>query len=220
MWTMFKQKIIWILALILLGQACVYIYQNFIADTKYQANFGILLSNKENSNTASSQSEVQSNIQLLNTYSSVLTSEKILSDVKNEANVQLTTEAIAKKLTVTSDTNSLAFHFTYETTDKKEADKISQAYITVIQKDFPALFPNNTATILDQPTTAKVKLGFTNYILVFLITLLFSFISLLILCMKDRSIKTKEQLIDLGVTYIGDIPRIEEVHVKARGENS
>ncbi|EUJ30963.1 capsular polysaccharide biosynthesis protein Cap5A [Listeria floridensis FSL S10-1187] len=218
LWSTFKKNLIWIILFIVIAQGCLFLYQKYFSVTEYKADMEILL-NVDQSKGTVSQDGVRNNIQLINTFSSVLKTGKIMDEVKKDAKLEdKNSQDLIKHLTITSGENSLVFNIAYQTRYKDEVTKISNSYIKIVQSEIPKLFPGSTVTALEIPKTEKVTQGIINYIITFLVTIVLSFVFILVLTTMDRTVKTKEQLIDLGMTYIGDIPIFTDKLMQSKGD--
>ena len=77
----------------------------FFLDEEYQATTQVLVNQKESDSQMMAQ-EVQSNIQLVNTYSEIVKSPRILDKVSKELNRKYSTSELSSMLTVTNQAES------------------------------------------------------------------------------------------------------------------
>ncbi|WP_244964403.1 YveK family protein [Listeria aquatica] len=126
--TTIRQNLIWILLFIMVAQACVYMYQNYYVPKQYSAETEVLV-NVESDKENLQQEGIRNNIQLINTFSSVLKSERIMEEVAEDIHTEKSPSVLRKNLTMSSDQNSLVFKFNYQSTNEKEVEEISHSYI-------------------------------------------------------------------------------------------
>lgn len=217
LWETLKKNIIWIMLFIIIAQGCLFLYQKYAIVPEYNAQAEILVS--ENKSTdAKSVEDVSNNIQLINTYTAVLKSSKIMDIVKKEGNFDKETKDLLQNLTVTSDEKSLVFNITYSGIDKAEVKSISKLYVQTVQKELPKLFTKNSITVLENPETEITQQGYSNNVITLLVSMILSILFILIRCAMDKRVKTKEQLTRMGLIYLGDIPMMTNKSVGQKGE--
>ncbi|MDN5830230.1 MAG: Wzz/FepE/Etk N-terminal domain-containing protein, partial [Staphylococcus equorum] len=77
----------------------------FFLDSKYQASTQVLVNQKESDSQMMAQ-EVQSNIQLVNTYAEIVKSPRIIDKVSKELDGKYSSDEINKILTVSNEADS------------------------------------------------------------------------------------------------------------------
>lgn len=123
------------------------IFSFFIITPVYQVSTQILVNRStvgENFNT----NEVQTNIQLINTYSGIITSPRILDIVSEELNGKYTTAELKGKVTVQSEDNSQILGVVVEDPDPNEAAKIANKIGEVFQREVVKIMNVDNVNIL------------------------------------------------------------------------
>ena len=129
----------------------------FLMKPKYEANTQVLVNQKESNEQYRAQ-EVQSNIQLVNTYSEILKSPRILEDVaKKDKN--LSASEIGNMLTVTKQADSQILNVSVENHSKADAERIANEIVSVFSKDMPKIMDIDNVSILSKAdgTASKVS---------------------------------------------------------------
>lgn len=119
----------------------------FLITPVYQVSTQILVNRStvgENFNT----NEVQTNIQLINTYSGIITSPRILDIVSDEMDGKYTTADLKNKVTVQSQDNSQILTVVVEDPDPKEAVAIANKVGNVFQKEVKKIMNVDNVNIL------------------------------------------------------------------------
>ncbi|WP_033827553.1 YveK family protein [Bacillus andreraoultii] len=119
----------------------------FLITPVYQVSTQILVNRStvgENFNT----NEVQTNIQLINTYSGIITSPRILDIVSDEMDGKYTTADLKDKVTVQSQDNSQILTVVVEDPDPKEAVAIANKVGNVFQKEVKKIMNVDNVNIL------------------------------------------------------------------------
>ncbi|WP_232057805.1 YveK family protein [Listeria sp. PSOL-1] len=205
-----KKNLIWVLLIIMIAQVSVWFYQSFIHVKEYRSEMSLLVNVEQKNDTANLQEGTRNNIQLITTFSSVLKSSKITDLVSAKTKDSQKGKPLAKNLTISSDQNSLVFRISYTDSSKERVDRISQGYLAVVEKEMPKLFKGSTVVALEKPETHLIKQGYIMNLIAFFVSLILAAVLILVLTIMDYTIKTKEQIIKLGVTCLGDIPLIRE----------
>lgn len=206
-----KKNLIWIILIIFIAQMSVWIYQNYIHNNEYQAETSLLINVEQKDNNLYTQEGVRNSIQLITTYSSVLKSSKIMDLVSGEEEIGgKSSKTLANRLTISSDQNSLVFHIAYTDQNQKQAERVSQSYVKVVEKEIPRLFKGSTVIILEKPSVHLVTQGLSMTLIAFFVSILLSAIFIMLVTFMDKTIKTQEQIMNLKITYLGDVPVMKE----------
>ena len=178
---------------------------------KYEANTQVLVNQKESNEQYRAQ-EVQSNIQLVNTYSEILKSPRILEDVaKKDKN--LSASEIGNMLTVTKQADSQILNVSVENHSKADAERIANEIVSVFSKDMPKIMDIDNVSILSKAdgTASKVspnlsqKLSNRTCIRLSTHYCNYHFKELF-----DRRIKTEEDVIrELDIPVLGSIHKLK-----------
>lgn len=183
----------------------------FLMKPKYEANTQVLVNQKESNEQYRAQ-EVQSNIQLVNTYSEILKSPRILEDVaKKDKN--LSASEIGNMLTVTKQADSQILNVSVENHSKADAERIANEIVSVFSKDMPKIMDIDNVSILSKAdgTVSKVSPNLSQNLAIGLVLgLVLTIVIIIFKELFDRRIKTEEDVIrELDIPVLGSIHKLK-----------
>ncbi|KGL42419.1 hypothetical protein BMT55_13025 [Listeria newyorkensis] len=130
----------------LAGMIAMTLYTSYFITPTYQVSTDVLVNQqKEEQVTAS---DVQSNQQFVNTYSVVLTSNRILDQVKYNLELPQSVKQLKQQITVENVNNSQVITIKVTDDDPEEAALIANEVTTVFQKDIKNIVDQQNVTIL------------------------------------------------------------------------
>lgn len=186
----------------------------FVIPKGYSATTQILVTQAKETDNAQS-SEVQANIQMVNTYSVILKSKQLLKEVA-KVYPQYTSNDIAKMMMVTSDSNSQVINLKVNNKDPHVAVDIANTVSSKFVDYTSDLIKSNNVSILSKAYMEdSAKPSSPNHNMHLAIGLLAAlFLSFIIIVLKevfDNTIKTQdeiEQLLKLPI--LGTVNQIEK----------
>lgn len=190
----------------------------FLMTPKYDASTQILVNQSNaNSNTIYQQANtVQTNVQLVNTYSVIINNPSVLNQVIKKLNLDMTASELKGMLTVSTEQNSQVFSLTAETDSPSQSVQIvngvASAFKSQVQKvmnvdNVSILSPANVASSLN-PVKPKTTI---NLAIAFVVGLMMSVGLAFLLDYMDNTIKTEEDIEKiLGLPVLGVISEIKD----------
>lgn len=188
---------------------------NYFIDDKYVAKTQILVYEKKTQplNFNNKVQEIQSNLQLVNTYSEIIKSPRILEKVAKESNVKYEADALAKMLTVTNQTDTQILNVAIQSKDAKEAERIANNVAKTFQKEIPKIMDVNNVSILSNANNTAVQvspkilinaaIGFTSGLVLAIIIMIFRHLT-------DKRIKNETDVKEnLDIPVLGLIQKYE-----------
>lgn len=209
LWKTFKKSFVWLILIVCLALASVYTYSNYVAKPEYTSSFQILLNAEQTDAQAKSSEGVRNNIQLINTFTSVLQSGKIMDLVKEKVKTDDSSAQLSADTKITSNENSLVLTINYTGTDSEKVSEISGAMQSVVSKEIPSIFKGTTVTVLEKSSTPTTPSNNSMYILAIMVGCLLSATLLFVLCSMDTTVQNMEQLETIGLPFLGDIPKFK-----------
>jgi len=183
----------------------------------YQASSQILVNKSENENTLYGSNELQTNIQLINTYNVIIKSPTILQKVINEMDLDLTLEELNDKITVSSADNSQVMNIVVEDESILTAANIANKTAEVFREKVVDIMNVNNVTIL---TKAKITgdespvspNSLLNIVIATVVGLMASVGLAFLLEHLDNTFKTEKDIEKhLGLPVLGVIPTFEGI---------
>ncbi|MBF7016770.1 Wzz/FepE/Etk N-terminal domain-containing protein [Staphylococcus durrellii] len=156
-----KKNIVLLITLPLLFLIISIIVTNYFIDNKYVAKTQLLVYEKQSQplNFNNKVQEIQSNLQLVNTYSEIVKSPRILEKVAKDSNVSYEADALAKMLTVTNQTDTQILNIAIQSKDAKEAELIANNVAKTFQKEIPKIMDVNNVSILSNANNTAIQVS-------------------------------------------------------------
>jgi len=114
----------------------------------YQASTQILINQEKVDTTALNPANIQTDLQLINTYNVIIKSSAILNKVIQELNLSTTSSLLADQITVNSEENSQVVNITVQDQSPKQAVDIANTIASVFQKEVKPLMNVDNVNIL------------------------------------------------------------------------
>ncbi|MDQ0216274.1 capsular polysaccharide biosynthesis protein [Oikeobacillus pervagus] len=186
----------------------------------YQTSTQILVNQSKNEQQLYSTNEVQTNLQLINTYSVIMKSPAILNKVIKELNLEMTTDQLNEKITVQSEKDSQVVNMSVQDEDPKQAALIANKTAEVFQKEIVKIMNIDNVTILAKAVVkddlAPIKPQPTLNIAIAVVVGLMAGVGLAFLLeYLDNTVKTEqdvENLLELPV--LGMVTAIDDQEVR------
>ncbi|PTH22098.1 capsule biosynthesis protein CapA [Staphylococcus arlettae] len=146
----FKNYLLFIIILPLLSLVASIVVTFFLIEDKYVATTQLLINQKEN--THQNVQDIQSNIQLINTYSEIVKSPRILGKVAKELKGQYEADEIKNFLNVTNQANTQVLNISIFHNDKEVAEKLANTVANVFKKEIPKIMKVDNVSLLSSAT--------------------------------------------------------------------
>ncbi|ERH34511.1 capsular polysaccharide biosynthesis protein CapA [Staphylococcus equorum UMC-CNS-924] len=184
----------------------------FFLDSKYQASTQVLVNQKESDSQMMAQ-EVQSNIQLVNTYSEIVKSPRIIDKVSKKLERAYSTSELSSMVSVSNQAESQLLNIAVDSKSKNDSEHIANTVAQVFSEEVPDIMNVDNVSILSEANdTAKQvapKKGINLLVgLVggFLIALIIIFIKEIL----DKRIKSEEDVEnELNIPVLGSIQKFK-----------
>jgi capsular polysaccharide biosynthesis protein len=149
------KKRMWLIAIItLIAMAVSGTISYFVLTPIYSASTQLLVNQAKSEQPAYNPGEIQTNLQLINTYNVIIKSPRILDIVREELDLDMTTDQLNSKITVGSQTDSQVVAITVQDPDPNMAADIANTTANVFEKEISKIMSVNNVSILAQ---AEVK---------------------------------------------------------------
>lgn len=207
----FKTKILWILLAVVLIIVLGNVFTLLTRTPMYQSNTTIVLVGE--SKKEYNQSDSLLNQNLIGTYSQIIKSRKVLSQVIENLDLKMTTKELSNSITTSSVEETEIIQITVENAKAKDAQKITDEVAKVFSKEIKDIYNLENVTIIDKAELAKSPYN-VNYVkdnIVYLVIgIVLSFGVVFVMYYFDTSIKSSDIVEEkLGLTVIGIVPKEE-----------
>lgn len=120
----------------------------------YQSSTQILVNQAKGDQATFQYNEIQTNLQLINTYNVIIKSPAILDKVIDRMNIDESVESLNEKITVNSEKDSQVVNISVQDEDPERAAQIANTIATVFQSEIKQIMNVDNVNIL---STAEVK---------------------------------------------------------------
>lgn len=188
----------------------------FLVTPKFssQAQLVVTLPQTENTNV----NDVNSNLQMINTYKDFIVSDLVLNQVedrlKSDYKVKMTPQEIKNAISVTQNQNSQMFSIITKSTNANQAMYIANTVATIFQENAKDVLNVDRITIISKavvnttPVSPNDKL---NLIIGILLGLIAGIAFALVADLLDRTVKDSKFIIqELEFTILGTVPEVSE----------
>ncbi|WP_270912377.1 Wzz/FepE/Etk N-terminal domain-containing protein [Staphylococcus saprophyticus] len=171
---------------------------------KYSSSTQVLVNQKETDNEMMAQ-QVQSNLQLVNTYSEIIKSPRILDKVSKNLKGKYSSKEISGMLTVSNQAESQILNIAVENESREAASKVANEIANVFSKDVSKIMNVDNVSILSKADTKGKQISpqpFVNSVVSIFLGLIVALILIFLKEMLDKRIKTEEdvaEILDLPV---------------------
>jgi len=211
-----KKRIALIVSITLIAMIISGVVSYFVITPEYKSSTQILVNQAKDSESIYSQNEVQTNIQLINTYSVIIKSAAILNTVRNDLNLDMSVSELNNKITVDSAQNSQVMTVAVTDADPALALEIANKTAEVFEKQIKKLMKVDNVSILpladDQENQSPVSPNPPlNIAIAAVVGLMIGVGLAFLLEYLDNTVKTEqdiEKLLELPV--LGAITTIDE----------
>lgn len=175
---------------------------------KYSSSTQVLVNEKETDNQMMAQ-QVQSNLQLVNTYSEIIKSPRILDKVSKNLNGKYSSKELSGMLTVSNQAESQILNISIENKDQQAASKVANEIANVFSKDVSKIMNVDNVSILSKADNDGSKVSpkpFINAVAGIFLGLIIALIIIFLKEILDKRIKNEEDVEEmLNLPVLGTI---------------
>ncbi|WP_210143600.1 Wzz/FepE/Etk N-terminal domain-containing protein [Staphylococcus sp. GDY8P94P] len=182
----------------------------FFLDEEFQSSTQVLVNQKESDSEMMAQ-EVQSNIQLVNTYSEIVKSPRILDKASKELDRKYSTSELSSMITVTNQAESQLLNIDVVSKSGKDSEVVANKIAEVFSEEVPDIMNVDNVSILStaDDTTKQVEpKAMINLVLGLIIGLVLALIIIFIKEIIDKRIKSEADVeYELEIPVLGSIQK-------------
>ncbi|WP_036189201.1 YveK family protein [Ureibacillus manganicus] len=211
-----KKRILLILSIIVGAMLIAGIISFFFLTPIYQGSTQILVNQQKQDQQTIQQSDIQTNLQLINTYNVIIKSPAILAKVIENLDLDTTPTALTNKISVTNANNSQVVNITVQDENPAFAVDIANTVATVFKEEIPVLMNADNVNILspavlsENPSPVKPN-KMMNIAIAMVIGLMIGVGLAFLLEYLDTTMKTEQDVEDiLGLPILGLVSPIPE----------
>lgn len=144
-----KKRLGLIINSMLVGALITSIYTFFIATPTYSSTTDLIVNRGQtDQSSVIERTEIDTNLQLINTYSDIITRPVILDHVSDELDMDISSAELANKFTVSNEDDSQMFSITVTDENPYDAATIANTTASVFQEQMPEILSVDNVAIL------------------------------------------------------------------------
>lgn len=209
------KKRIWLMVIItVLTTAASFVISFFLIDPTYEAKSTIIIGKVLEEDTKVQYNDVLMYQKLSKTYGEIAKSRLVSDKAVGKLGMNLTTERLMKKITVTPQTDTQIMIISAKDINPEAAKNIANTVSDVFIEEAMRIYPTGSVQVMDyapipkNPVSPNKKL---NVAIAFILGLMISFGIIFLQEYLDNTIKTEEDVEKyLGLPVIGIIPQNDE----------
>jgi capsular polysaccharide biosynthesis protein len=195
----------------------------FILTPVYQSSTQLLVNQTQNNQSLYNENQVQTNLQLVNTYSVIIKSPAVLDLVIKDLNLKMSEGELNQDITVESETNSQVVNITVQNTDPKQAALIANKTAEVFKNQIINIMKVDNVTILAKADVVKKQAPIKprpslNIMIALVVGLMIGIALAFIIDYFNNMIKTEQDVEKaLGLPILGVITTFEDSKETGKG---
>ncbi|WP_239256602.1 YveK family protein [Listeria ilorinensis] len=139
----------WLIGIILVVLGIMFLYVQFLAEPVYQKDVQMLVNQSDQTQGTTKESQsVQADLQMVRTYSAIITSPRILHIVQQKLDHAYTEEELAEMIQVNNSTDSQIITINVESSSPQESANIANQTAKTVQEEIPKIMKVNNVTTL------------------------------------------------------------------------
>jgi len=209
-----KKRLSLIIIITAIATATSGIVSYFLLTPIYQSSTQILVNQSKSEEQIYNYNEVQTNLQLINTYTVVIKSPAILDKVIEKEKLEMSASALNELVTVSSEQNSQVVNISVQNEDAQKAADIANSIAKTFQEEISTIMNVDNVSILTQaqlgedPSPVKPQPAL-NMAIALVVGLMAGVGLAFLLEYLDNTIKTEQDIENqLGLPVLGAITTI------------
>ncbi|MER2295060.1 MAG: Wzz/FepE/Etk N-terminal domain-containing protein [Desemzia incerta] len=215
-----KKRFAMILSLGLVSLIIASVFTFFIATPKYSATTQILVNRTTESAEGIQLNDINTNVQMINTYKDIIKGPVILDQVSQNLNTDLTTNELSEKIEINTQEDSQVFSLTVTDEDPYVSAEIANSVAGIFQDEIGNIMNVDNVTIISEamPNIEQVSPNnVLNMIIGIFIGVVLGVGTAFILEFLDKSVKDERFITEtLAWSTLGNVSEMseEELHAK------
>lgn len=214
-----KKHIFTLLSATIAGVLVSVLVMMFFVTPQYSSQAQLLVNQQQATETAIQYNEIQSNIQLINTYRDIITGHSVLSQVSENLGGNYTPGQLRDAISVTQPQNSQAFYITTTMETPEEAQAVVSEVVSTFESTVSEVYgAEKTSIFVLSPASFnpnKVSPSLVMYALIgAVIGLALSVVAILVIELMDTTIKDNDFLAQQGLINLGQIYELSAKELK------
>jgi capsular polysaccharide biosynthesis protein len=143
-----KKRILLLISIIIVSVSIAIVLSFYVLTPIYEAETQILVNQKANGEDPYSWSQIETDLQLINTYKKIIKSPFILSKVIEELSLDTTPQQLERQITLSSESDSKVVNILVESENLEAAVNIVNVTAEIFKEEIPKLMNVDNINIL------------------------------------------------------------------------
>ena len=209
-WELIKSKVLLIINCTLVFAIAGLVYLAFLNVPMYRSSTSIVLASNSGANNTITTSDVTINKNLVQTYSEIVKSRKVIENVINNLGLNYSYEGLVKNVSVSAISNTEIIKVSVSDVNASTAARITNNIANVFIDEVSSIYNMTNVKVLDEASipTAPYNVNYIKTIGISIIAgIIFSLIIIFLIFYFDNTIKSPEQVeTKTGLPVLGRIP--------------
>lgn len=225
LFSILKKRMGLIINALLLGLLLASVYTFFVATPQYSSTTDLIVNRGQSEQpTAIERAEIDTSLQLINTYRDIITRPVILDHVVNDLDIDISSNALADKFTITNENDSQMFSVTVTNDNPYDAATIANTTAGVFQEQMPEILNVDNVAILSvaEPNVNPVSPNNTlNVAIGMVLGAMVGVGAAFLIEFLDNTVKDERFIMEeVGWTNLGRISEMSTDELASDGRNS
>lgn len=192
----------------------------FLVTPQYEANTTLYVNNSssQDTSTAITASDLSASAQLVDTYSAIISSNTVLSQVISKADVDLTEEELLKQISISAVNDTEVFKVSVRNPDPKAAARIANGIAAIAPDQISEIVEGSSVKVVDY-ARIPTEIASPNYALWAILGMMMGFaVSIAVIVVRallDRTIKSESDFERWTLPILGTVPDLEQANKTA-----
>jgi len=207
--------------IVVVTMGSMFVYLNFLATPVYEKKTQLVVNQSDtSSNNGIEVQALQADLQLVYTYSTIITSPRILMQVNQKMNNIFTLDELSHMIRVSNASNSQIIEIGVTNENPEMAAQIANHTATIFQKEITDIMKVDNVMILSEAVRSKTEEPVSPnsqmmYALTFFIALLLGMSIVFIKLLRNQTFSTSEEVSEyLEINVLGAIRKDKHLHNK------
>lgn len=216
----FLSKIAIIIIAFLIAVSGSIIYSEFLKKPRYNSYTTVVLatSNDDKKDSSITQTDININQKLVSTYRQIIKSRRVLGQVIDNLELDMTISELSQNISVTNETDTELIRITVSSLDKEEAARIANEIAKVFSEEIVNIYNIKNVSIIDQAIVSNVPYNINvvkDAILYGLVGIVVGAGIVFVMFYFDTTIKNPEEIQEkLGLPLLGVVPKFDSIKSK------
>lgn len=219
LWNLFRKYFVRIVGMTIIGAALAVAFMLLFVDRKYESEAQLLVNQSSDQDTAIQYNEIQTNVNLVNTYKDIIRGNAVLEGVNENLGNVFTIDELRNAITVEQSPNSQAFYISAIMDSPTDAQNVVINVITEFEDTLREFYGEEVSSInLVSAATYNPNQVSPILIIYALIGGMLGFIIMagiaLVKELMDTRVKSVDDLTNMGMIRLGEINELTNAQVK------